>query len=53
MVILGEMHDNPVHHAHQAIAVEALGAKALVFEMLTEAQALKITPDLLASETDA
>lgn len=45
VVILGEVHDNPVHHAHQAIAVGALGAKALVFEMLTEAQALAIRPE--------
>jgi uncharacterized iron-regulated protein len=50
VVILGEIHDNPAHHAHQAIAVGALGAKALVFEMLTEEQALRVTPDLLTSE---
>jgi uncharacterized iron-regulated protein len=50
VVILGEIHDNPVHHAHQAIAVGAIGASALVFEMLTEAQALQVTPGALASE---
>ncbi len=50
VVILGELHDNAEHHAHQAIAVGALGARALVFEMLTEAQALRITPALLADE---
>jgi len=50
VVFLGEVHDNPVHHAHQAIAVGAIGAKALVFEMLTDAQALRITPELLRSE---
>ena len=44
VVILGEVHDNPIHHAHQALAVEALGTKALVFEMLTERQALRATP---------
>lgn len=50
VVILGEIHDNPIHHAHQAIAVEALGARALVFEMLTDAQARRITPGLDRSE---
>lgn len=44
VVILGEVHDNPVHHAHQAIAVEAVGARAVVFEMLSEEQALRLGP---------
>ncbi|MBV0913951.1 ChaN family lipoprotein [Anianabacter salinae] len=44
--ILGERHDNAVHHAHQAIAVEAVGAAALVFEMLTDVQALTVTPEM-------
>jgi len=35
VVILGEVHDNPLHHTHQARAVEALRPKALVFEMLS------------------
>lgn len=39
VVILGEVHDNPVHHANQADAVRSIRPKALVFEMLTEAQA--------------
>lgn len=34
VVILGEVHDNPAHHANQARAVATLGPKALVFEML-------------------
>jgi hypothetical protein len=50
IVILGEVHDNPVHHAHQAIAVEALKPGAVVFEMLTPEQAARITPRLLRSE---
>lgn len=50
VVLLGEHHDNPAHHAHQAIAVEAVGARALVLEMLTEAEALRITPELRESE---
>lgn len=39
VVILGEVHDNPVHHANQTRAVAAIQPRALVFEMLTEAQA--------------
>ncbi|MFC7703857.1 ChaN family lipoprotein [Plastorhodobacter daqingensis] len=39
VVILGEVHDNPVHHANQARAVRALAPRALVFEMLTPEQA--------------
>jgi uncharacterized iron-regulated protein len=46
VVILGELHDNPTHHAHQARAVAALAPKALVFEMLTPEAASKI-PDTL------
>lgn len=50
VVILGEVHDNPVHHLNQAGTVASIDPKALVFEMLTEDQALKIRPELL---TDA
>lgn len=46
VVILGELHDNPTHHAHQARAVAALAPKALVFEMLTPEAASKM-PDTL------
>ena len=51
VVILGEIHDNPEHHRNQALAVAALKPRALVFEMLTPAQASKITPD--RSDADA
>ena len=44
VVILGELHDNPVHHANQVAAVEALKPAALVFEMLTPEQAVQVTP---------
>lgn len=44
VVILGELHDNPIHHRHQARAVAALAPRAIVFEMLTPAQAARITP---------
>ncbi|WP_434290514.1 ChaN family lipoprotein [Celeribacter sp. SCSIO 80788] len=50
VVILGEIHDNPVHHAHQARAVSALAPKALVFEMLSREQAARITPELRQNE---
>lgn len=46
VVILGEIHDNPLHHANQARAVAALAPRALVFEMLTEAQAARVTPQV-------
>jgi len=46
VVILGEVHDNPHHHANQAAAVAALSPAALVFEMLTPTQAARVTPDL-------
>ena len=35
IVLLGEVHDNPVHHARQAEAVRAIAPKAVVWEMLT------------------
>lgn len=50
VIVLGEIHDNPVHHAHQAIVVEALSPTAVVFEMLSPAQAARVTPGLAASE---
>ncbi len=46
VVILGETHDNPVHHAVQADWVEAIQPKAVVFEMLTAEQAAADTPGL-------
>ena len=48
VVVLGERHDNPAHHANQARAVAALAPSALVFEMLTPEQAAKVTPALRA-----
>jgi uncharacterized iron-regulated protein len=51
IVILGEVHDNPVHHAHQAIAIEAIAPEAIVFEMLTDSQATEVTPERLRSES--
>ncbi|WP_460272472.1 ChaN family lipoprotein [Celeribacter sp. ULVN23_4] len=50
VVILGEIHDNPIHHTHQATAIKVLSPKAVVFEMLTPEQAARITPELRANE---
>lgn len=46
VVVLGEVHDNPAHHALQAARVAELEPSAIVFEMLTPAQAGKALPDL-------
>ncbi|WP_292292790.1 ChaN family lipoprotein [Marivita sp.] len=48
VVFLGELHDNPAHHARQAEYVAELDPAALVFEMLTPAQADRVTPELIA-----
>ncbi len=42
VVILGEVHDNPLHHQNQARAVAAIKPAALVFEMLTREQAARV-----------
>lgn len=44
VVWLGEVHDNPAHHANQAQIIAAINPAALVFEMLTEDQAARVTP---------
>jgi len=51
IVLLGEVHDNPAHHQAQARALSALAPVAVVWEMLTEAQARDLPPDL--SDPDA
>ncbi|MFO1105324.1 MAG: ChaN family lipoprotein [Amaricoccus sp.] len=38
VVVLGEVHDNPAHHANQAAIVAALAPAALVFEMIPQAK---------------
>lgn len=42
VVVLGEVHDNPAHHAVQAAAIRALAPKAVVWEMLTPETAAQI-----------
>ena len=39
VLILGEFHDNPTHHAVQADAARIIAPTAIVFEMLTPAEA--------------
>ncbi|MDA8584890.1 ChaN family lipoprotein [Rhodobacteraceae bacterium] len=46
VVMLGEVHDNPAHHALQARIVADLNPSALVFEMIEPAQARSISPDM-------
>ncbi len=48
VAVLGEVHDNALHHRTQAAAVAALKPAALVFEMLSPEQAAKVTPELRA-----
>ena len=47
VVLLGEVHDNPLHHQVQAEVLAALGPPAVVFEMLSPGDAALIaTPDI-------
>jgi uncharacterized iron-regulated protein len=46
VVVLGEVHDNPLHHRRQAQAVASLAPRALVFEMLTADQAARVSNDV-------
>lgn len=50
VVVLGEIHDNPTHHANQARIVAELQPSALVFEMIDAPTARKITPELRSDE---
>ncbi len=43
--ILGEVHDNPAHHATQAAIVAELQPQAIVFEMLEPDAARRVTPE--------
>ncbi len=44
IVLLGEIHDNPAHHARQAELVAHINPPALVFEMLSSEQASRHIP---------
>ncbi|MBW6418942.1 ChaN family lipoprotein [Celeribacter sp. PS-C1] len=50
VVLLGEVHDNPLHHAHQAAALSEISPTAVVFEMLTPEQAARVTRELRGDE---
>lgn len=50
VLILGEVHDNPMHHANQADLVARTGPAALVFEMLSFDQARAATPEARTNE---
>ncbi|MHA6345852.1 ChaN family lipoprotein [Roseivivax sp. CAU 1761] len=47
IVFLGEIHDNPGHHARQAEIVRELNPRAVIYEMLTPEQAERITQGLV------
>lgn len=51
VVILGETHDNPRHHAVQAEAIEAISPSAVVWEMVTEEGAQRLA-QTAASDPD-
>lgn len=46
-MFLGENHDNPHHHARQAELTAEISPKAVVWEMLDQAQAEQVTPALI------
>jgi len=41
IIVVGEIHDNPVHHAGQAELIRRVGPSALVFEMINPSQAVR------------
>ena len=46
IVILGEVHDNRGHHIRQAAVLDGIAPRAIVFEMISPAQAALLTPEL-------
>jgi uncharacterized iron-regulated protein len=50
VVLLGETHDNPDHHDNQRAIVASLKPRAIVWEMLTQEQAEKVTESLIADK---
>lgn len=46
VILLGETHDNGLHHQGQAAVIEALNPTAVVFEMLSPAQAEMVNADV-------
>ncbi|MCG7629239.1 ChaN family lipoprotein [Epibacterium sp. MM17-32] len=52
IVILGEVHDNPDHHRTQAALISEIAPAAVVWEMLTQQQAARLTPEALQAADD-
>lgn len=52
VVVMGEVHDNPDHHATQASLVAQIRPTAIVFEMLTPDQTDRITPENRTDQND-
>ncbi|WP_323766970.1 ChaN family lipoprotein [Antarctobacter sp.] len=52
VIFLGEVHDNPAHHARQAQIVAEVQPKAVVWEMLGPETAARVTSDLIGDSTD-
>ncbi|MGP6087694.1 ChaN family lipoprotein [Antarctobacter jejuensis] len=50
VLFLGEVHDNPGHHARQAEIVSQVQPRAIVWEMLDSAEAGRVTPELIADQ---
>ncbi|EBA10136.1 ChaN family lipoprotein [Sagittula stellata] len=50
VLFLGEIHDNPAHHARQAEIVGEIQPKAVVWEMISGPVAVGLTPEIVASE---
>ncbi|WP_425073246.1 ChaN family lipoprotein [Sagittula sp. S175] len=50
VIFLGEVHDNPAHHARQSELVAEIKPSAVVWEMLTGVRASAITEEMLSSE---
>ena len=53
IVLIGEVHDNPHHHCVQGAVIADIGATAIVFEMLTAAQAERFDARLDDAALDA
>lgn len=47
VLFLGEVHDNPAHHARQAEIVAEVQPSAIVWEMLTAEEAEVVSPELI------
>ncbi|MFY0309873.1 ChaN family lipoprotein [Leisingera sp. D0M16] len=48
VAVLGEVHDNAVHHQRQAALLAELQPKAVVWEMITAEQAANLDPEMLS-----